>query len=189
MNKLATKIFSLFFQGVLYITPIFIPLYIIYSIFTGLDSSFKNWFGLEMPGLGLLLAFGGLTVIGWFGKTFISQPIKSKFNSMLEKAPLIKVIYNSVKDLLKAFVGKEKKFTKPVLVKVNTISNLEKVGFITQEDLEDFGIEEGKVAVYFPHSYAFSGEMFIVPKEHITIIDKKSVEVMKFIVSAGVSKN
>ncbi len=189
MNKLASKIIGLFLQGILYITPIFIPIYIIYSLFNGLDKNFQTWFNIHIPGIGLALAFLSLTVIGWLGKKFITLPIQQKFYSWLEKAPLIKVIYNSVKDLLKAFVGKEKKFTKPVLVKVNTISNLEKVGFITQEDLIDFGISKGKIAVYFPHSYAFSGEMFIVPTEHITPIDKKSADVMKFIVSAGVSKS
>ena len=189
MNKLAKKIVGLFLQGVLYATPIFIPLYIFYSIFSSLDASFKDWFGVEIPGFGLLFAFFILAAIGWLGKTFITQPIKNKFYSWLEKAPLVKVIYNSVKDLLNAFVGKEKKFTKPVLVKVNTISNLEKIGFITQEDLSDIGIKDKKVAVYFPHSYAFSGEMFIVPSEHIRPIDKKSADVMKFIVSAGVSKS
>jgi len=189
MKNLAKNITGLFLQGVLYATPIFIPIYILYSVFTSLDASFKEWFGLDFPGLGLLSAFLSLAILGWLGKTFITQPIQQKFYSWLEKAPLIKVIYNSVKDLLKAFVGKEKKFTKPVLVKVNTISNLEKVGFITQEDLTDFGISEGKIAVYFPHSYAFSGEMFIVPKEHITPLNKKSAEVMKFIVSAGISKS
>ena len=189
MNKIAKNILNLFLQGVLYITPIFIPLYIIYSIFISLDSNFENWFGIDMPGLGIIALFTVLTIIGWLGKIFITEPIQKLFYRFLEKTPLIKVIYNSVKDLLKAFVGKEKKFTKPVLVKVNNISDLEKIGFITQDDLEEFGISKEKIAVYFPHSYAFSGEMFIVPKENIKPIDKKSADVMKFIVSAGVSNS
>ena len=45
----------------------------------------------------------------------------------------------------------------------------------------------GKVAVYFPHSYNFSGELFIVPKEHIKPIAVNSSELMKFIVSAGLT--
>lgn len=189
MNKIAKTLVSLFLQGVLYITPLFIPLYIIYSVFVSLDSSFETWFGVDIPGLGILALFVVLTIIGFLGNLFITESIKNGFYKFLERTPLIKTIYNSVKDLLNAFVGKEKKFNKPVLVKVNTISNLEKVGFITQEDLSDFGISGEKIAVYFPHSYAFSGEMFIVPKEHITPIDKKSADVMKFIVSAGVSKS
>lgn len=189
MNKLAKKIVGLFLQGVLYVTPIFIPLYIIYSIFISLDSSFEEWFGIDIPGLGIFVLFVVFAIFGWLGKVFITEPIRDRFYKFLEKTPLIKVIFNSVKDLLKAFVGKEKKFTKPVLVKVNTISNLEKVGFITQEDLKGFGIEEGKIAVYFPHSYAFSGEMFIVPREHVKLLDINSGDAMKFIVSAGISKS
>jgi uncharacterized membrane protein len=84
-------------------------------------------------------------------------------------------------------VGKEKKFTEPVLVKVNTISNLEKLGFLTNRDLQRIGIKDEKVAVYFPHSYNFSGELFIVPVEHISPVNVETGEAMKFIVSGGVS--
>ena len=81
---------------------------------------------------------------------------------------------------------KEKKFNKPVLVKVNTISELEKLGFITEEDLSVLQ-EKDKVAVYFPHSYNFSGELFIVPKTQIRMLNVNSSEMMKFIVSAGLT--
>ena len=74
-----------------------------------------------------------------------------------------------------------------MLVKVNLISDLEKMGFITQNDLSEIGIKD-KVSVYFPHSYNFSGEMFIVPVEHITPLDIPPTEAMKFIVSGGVTK-
>ena len=97
------------------------------------------------------------------------------------------MIYSAIRDLLSAFVGKEKKFNNPVLVKVNHLSNLEKLGFLTQKDLSTLGIEDGKVAVYFPHSYNFSGELFIVPVEHVRSIDISSAEYMKFIVSGGAS--
>jgi uncharacterized membrane protein len=88
---------------------------------------------------------------------------------------------------MSAFVGKDKKFTEPVLVKVNKDSELEKLGFITQHDLSRLGIEKGKVAVYLPHSYNFSGNLFIVPARNITPIDASPTEVMKFIVTAGVT--
>ena len=88
---------------------------------------------------------------------------------------------------MKAFVGDKKKFTKPVRVKVNLVSELEKIGFITAEDLTDLGIK-GKVAVLFPHSYNWSGEMFIVPVEHITPINLPSSEVMKFALTGGVTR-
>jgi len=115
------------------------------------------------------------------------RPLRMLIDKIMQSAPLVKVIYSSIKDLLSAFVGKEKKFNKPVLVKVNMISNLEKMGFLTQTDLSDLGIRD-KATVYFPHSYNFSGEMYIVPVEHITPLDIPAAEAMKFIVSGGVTK-
>ncbi|MFO8000575.1 MAG: hypothetical protein R6U46_04975, partial [Marinilabilia sp.] len=47
--------------------------------------------------------------------------------------------------------------------------------------------EKDKVAVYFPHSYNFSGELFIVPGERVRAIDLNPAVVMKFIVSGGIS--
>ena len=189
MNKFAKRILNYFFQGLLYFAPIFITFYVIYSLFTSLDKSFKTLLNIDIPGLGIVTVFLLIAILGWLGKIFITEPFKKQFVKILDKAPLIKVLYNSIQDLLKAFVGKEKKFDKPVLVKVNHISNLEKIGFITQEDLAELGVGDDKVVVYFPHSYAFSGEMFVVPKTDIKPIDKKSAEVMKFIISAGVSKS
>jgi uncharacterized membrane protein len=42
-----------------------------------------------------------------------------------------------------------------------------------------------KVAVYFPHSYNFSGELFVVSKKNIKPLNTQSSDVMKFIISAG----
>ncbi len=66
-------------------------------------------------------------------------------------------------------------------------SDVEKFGFITNKDLNELGIGEDKVAVYLPHSYAFSGNLYIVPKKNVTPIDAKAADIMKFIVSGGVT--
>jgi uncharacterized membrane protein len=92
-----------------------------------------------------------------------------------------------VKDLLSAFVGKERKFDKPVLVSLDSEGVLKRLGFITSEDLTDLGIVN-KIAVYLPSSYGVLGELYIVPTDKIEIIDANSADVMKFIVSGGVTK-
>jgi uncharacterized membrane protein len=91
-----------------------------------------------------------------------------------------------VKDLLGAFVGDKKKFNKPVLVRINKDNSLYQIGFITQADLSDLGLED-MVVVYFPHSYAFSGFHYFVPKENIRTLDIPGPTAMKFIVSGGIS--
>lgn len=189
MKSIFKQFITYLLQGLLYTAPIGLTLWILYSIFITFDSLFNGLLPYDVPGLGIIFVAIIVASLGYLGKIFVTTPITHFFDKLLGKAPIIKLIYTSIKDLLTAFVGKEKKFSEPVLVKVNNISNLEKVGFVTNKDLKDLGVEGNKVAVYFPHSYAFSGELYIVPSENITPIDKPSSEIMKFIVSGGVSKD
>jgi uncharacterized membrane protein len=145
-----------------------------------------KFFGIEIPGMGVLTLLIFLIFVGYVGRTIIAQPLKLLFNKVIESIPLLNFVYSAFNDLFKAFVGKEKKFNQPVLVRVNLNSDLEKLGFITEENLELLG-EKNKVAVYFPHSYNFSGELFIVPRENIKPIALNSSDVMKFVVSAGLT--
>lgn len=184
------KILNYFLQGLLYIAPIGITVYIIYIIFNFtnslLDDILHKFLKVDIPGLGIIVIFLFLVLVGIIGRSILIKPFKILFNRLIEKIPFLKLVYSALDDLFSAFVGKEKKFNKPVIVLVNPISNLEKMGFLTEEDLSAIN-EKDKVAVYFPHSYNFSGELFIVPKTQVRIIDINPAVVMKFIVSGGVS--
>lgn len=184
------KLLNYLVEGLLYVAPLGITVYIIYSLFTFIDSllieQINNFIGIKIPGLGFLTLLIFLIIIGLIGRTIIAQPLKYLFKKIIDRIPLLKFVYDAFNDLFTAFVGKEKKFNQPVLVKVNLNSDLEKLGFITEENLELLE-EKDKVAVYFPHSYNFSGELFIVPRTNIKALDINSSDVMKFIVSAGLA--
>ena len=183
---------SFLFQGLIYIAPLGITVYVIYFLFNLIDGFLQKYIqqylNVSIPGLGIVFLVVFLVLLGFIGQTVLARPFRRLINRLIEKAPLVKVIYTSIRDLLSAFVGKEKKFDRPVLVVVNTISNLEKMGFLTQDDLTDLDIKD-KVSVYFPHSYNFSGEMFVVPAELVRPLDMPAADAMKFIVSGGVVKD
>lgn len=185
------KLVSYFLQGLLYIAPLTIVVYIVYALFSFMDGLLQNilveLFDIRIPGLGFITLIIFIAFIGFLGKTIIANPLKKLFKSIIEKIPPLKFVYAAFNDIVAAFVGKEKRFNKPVLVKINRDSEIEKLGFITEEDLE-FLDDKNKIAVYFPHSYNFSGELFIVPKSNVTPINVKSSEMMKFIVSAGLTE-
>ena len=184
------KLINYLLQGLLYLAPLTITAYVVYAAFTFIDGLSQKiltkFFDVHIPGLGLLSLLVFLVLIGFLGRTIIAQPLKKIFRKVIDSVPLLNFIYSAFNDLFSAFVGKEKKFNQPVLVQVNLNSNLEKLGFITEENL-DIIQSEGKVAVYFPHSYNFSGELFIVPRTQIRQLDVNSSEMMKFIVSAGLT--
>ncbi len=185
------RLVNYFLQGLLYIAPIGLTIYIIYSLFGFLDgllhSVILDLFGIYIPGLGLIAIVLLITLLGYIGQTVIAHPIKRQINWILKQTPILQTLYSSIKDFFEAFVGKDKKFNHPVLVKVNQSANLEKIGFITQTDLSELKIKD-KVAVYFPHSYAFSGELFVVPTENVTPLDMSSREAMKFVLTGGITK-
>ena len=192
MHKGLTKrIVNYFFKGLLLLAPITITLWAIIELFNLIDGLLKglivNVIGREIPGLGIVLLLLLISGIGYLGSTIIFNPIVTYFDKLMARAPLIKIIYTAVKDLVSAFVGQKKRFTEPVLVKIGSDSNLEKIGFITNRDLSIIGMSNEKVAVYLPHSYAWSGNLFIVPAEHITKVNASPTDVMKFVVSAGVT--
>lgn len=171
----------------MFIVPIAVSVYVIYKVFDLVDGLLRDLLPWEIPGLGLVIILVLITVLGWLGSTIIAKPMFSYFEKLIEKAPLIKIIYSAVKDLLSAFVGSKKSFNQPVLVKLEKDSDVQKLGFITQSDLTELGIGKDKVAVYLPHSYAWSGNQYIVPKENVQPLDVSAAMVMKFIVSGGVT--
>ena len=178
------RIINYFLQGLLYMVPISVTLYVVYWVFNKIDGILP----FQFPGLGLIVIIALITLIGFAGSIVITSPINSFFQKLLKKAPLLQTIYSSMKDLMYTFVGKKKGFEKAVLIKLYENSTIERVGFITNEDLTSLGIKEGKVLVYLPHSYAFSGQLFVVDRSYITPIERSSSEIMKLIVSGGITE-
>lgn len=175
------RILSYFLQGLLYTLPVFATVYVIIEAIIFVDGIIP----VKVPGLGLLIILSSLTLIGFIGTRFITPNIIS-VDKYLDKVPLIKTVYTSVKDLLSAFVGKKKRFTEPVLVKME--GNVERFGFVTQHDLTDLGISADKVAVYIPFSYALTGNLIVVPKTNVSPVEGNSADIMKFVISGGVTE-
>lgn len=182
MNAIAGKILRYFFSGTIFIVPLLATAYFIYISFRWLDDRLD----LPYPGLGFVIIFSVITIIGYLSTHYIFRTLGSWFDTGMNRIPLIKIIYSTVKDLLGAVVGDKRKFNKPVLVKINKENDLRQIGFVTQSDLSDLGLND-MVVVYIPHSYALSGYHYFVPKENITPLKISGPAAMKFIVSGGVS--
>ena len=192
VGKYGQWVINYFFQGLILIAPLSITIYVLVKTFFYIDDLLKDfltqWLGFYTLGLGILVMLAGLTIVGFLGSTIIFRPLLVVFDRLISRAPLVKIIYTSVKDLLSAFVGQKKKFSEPVLIKESRNSDMEKIGFITAHDLSKLGIPEGKVAVYLPYSYNVSGMLVIVPVENVKRLEANSTDVMKFVVSAGVTQ-
>jgi uncharacterized membrane protein len=194
------RLFQYFLQGILILAPIAITVWAITAAFSFIDGILPNILHSifpslmedgagnikRIPGVGFVLVILLVLFIGYISSSFIFSKLVEMFDKVLEKTPGIKFIYSTLKDFFEAFAGEKKKFTKNVLANVDD-NDVWRVGFITQEDMEDFGFKD-YIAVYVPMSYSVAGNVYIIPRQRVRAITNISAtETMKFAVSGGVT--
>lgn len=172
-----------FLRGLVIMAPLALTVYVCYSIITAIDS----WVPIDIPGVGFAITIALITLVGALGSNVLTDTLVGLVDRLLEKLPFVRLLYGTAKDFFEAFVGDKKRFDTAVLVTLYPASEAKALGFMTRKDVEMFGLRN-HVAVYLPHSYAFTGQLVLVPAEHVTLIDAGSAELMTFIVSGGVTE-
>ena len=176
-------------KGLLFLFPLVATGYIIFRAVAWANTTFNKllfeWMSVNIPGLGIIAVFLLITMTGWLVSLCMTWPVFRYIEKLFRRMPLVRIIYTSVKELTEAFVGDEKKFNIPVVYEFND-SGLMRFGFVTQQNLEHLKLNS-HVAVYSPHSYNFSGNLFLVPKDKVHRLEANSTEVMKYIISAGIT--
>jgi uncharacterized membrane protein len=195
MNRIFRAVINYFIKGVIVVLPIGAAIFLVYWIISTIDQSLnlsnvlwvdpKTGEPMYIPGLGILTVLVLILVAGIIVTNFVTDPIKVWVSRWLNRLPIFNFLYSSIKDLTEAFVGDEKKFSEPVIVEINE-TGIKQVGFLTQKDLANINLP-GEVAVYFPFSYSFAGQLCIVRSEKVKSLKMNASEAMKFVVSGGVS--
>jgi uncharacterized membrane protein len=176
------RIARYFFEGLIFVVPVAITIYVVYKAFIIVDS----WLPLPWEGAGVLVIIVGIFLVGFLASNFLTRSVLQFFESLLERLPFVKLLHSSVKDVMTAFVGEKKRFDRPVLVELIPGSGVKAIGFMTRESLEQFDLHND-VAVYFPQSYNFAGNLLLYPKTSVTPLTAESAKVMAFVVSGGVT--
>jgi uncharacterized membrane protein len=182
MKKPMRSLIGYFVRGMLVVVPTALTVYVVYFAFTAVDELLP----LGVPGLGLAVTLVVITFVGFLSSNVIGNTLVEEFERLIAKLPLTKLVYTSIKDLMGAFVGDRKRFDRPVSVSLTPEGAVRALGFITREELGFLGMDR-HVAVYFPQSYNFAGNLVLVPSERVEPLDTNSTELMTFIVSGGVS--
>ncbi len=194
MNRIGKALLNYLIKGLLIVLPIALSIYIVVWAVTTVDSwlNVNNILGVDprtgdsrnIPGLGLALVIALILTAGIFVTNFVTEPMYNWFNRWMNRLPGLNFIYSSIKDLTEAFVGDEKKFNHPIMVEIT--ADIKRIGFLTQNDLSSIGLP-GECVVYFPFSYSFAGQVCIVSKDKIKVLNMNAADAMKLVVSGGVS--
>lgn len=175
------RLLRYFVRGCLVLVPLALTAWLIFVTLRFID----QLLALPIPGLGFVVTISIVTLVGVFTSNVIGKRVFQLVDRFLSGMPLVKLLYNSLKDLIRAFVGDHKSFDRPAAVLMSP-SGARVLGFVTRDALHALGMPD-HVAVYFPQSYNFAGYLAVVPREQVEALEVNSAELMTFIISGGVS--
>jgi uncharacterized membrane protein len=172
-----------FLKGCLVLLPAGGTLYVVWAVFSKVDS----WVPGPVPGVGILLAFLATAAVGALASNVIGRRIFAATEGLLTRLPLVKLLYTTLRDLMGALVGERRSFDRPVVVSLGSDPEGPKVlGFMTCEDLAEFELRD-HVAVYCPQAINFAGNLLLLPRSRVRpLASVDQARFMAFVVSGGV---
>jgi uncharacterized membrane protein len=125
-----------------------------------------------------------LYILGWLATKVFGRKMIKWFDSLMQRIPLVKTIYGSVKTLLMSMQQKPEGVQRVVLIDFPS-PEMKSVGLVTRTLIDE---DTGKTlaAVYVPTTpNPTSGYLEIVPLDKVTPTTWSVDEAMAFIVSGG----
>jgi len=145
-------------------------------------------FGFALPGLGAILAFLILLVTGLLVTNLIGRQLVVYWEELLQRIPLVRSIYSSVKGLAESAFSQDSAFRKVVLIPYPR-AGLWSIGFLTTDHLGEISDKTGVpcVCVFIPATpNPTSGFIVIVPRVEVIELSMSADAAMKMIVTLGV---
>ena len=179
-----------FITGLFLLLPITISVWVLVQIFLWADSilgdAIYEYLGVRIPGLGIIATLLIIYLIGVLSGRVIGNSITRKIESILEKTPILKVIYKPLKNIFSKFTDDGKSSFKQVVLVDFPDSKGKSIGFVTNNHIALDGSE--KVCVFVPTSpNPTMGFLMLYDKADITVIDVPVEEGLSMVLSIGSS--
>lgn len=189
---------KIMFQGLVAMLPAVLTIYILYWLVRSAEMVLGSFLeillpeGWYLPGMGLLVGLAATFVLGVLLNAFLVRRMFALSESLMNRIPLVKTLYGSLKDFVGFFATKrETQFNQVVALDLEFGGlPMRMIGFVTRSDFHGLppGIgSDGEVAVYLPLSYQIGGYTVIVPRSRITPIDMSTHRAMGFVVTGGLT--
>ena len=179
------QISSSFFKGLLIVIPPVITFFVVTWLFDLTERLIGRYMPVKFPGLGLLLVIVAIWIVGVLSGNYFSKKILLFFESLLNKIPVVKVIYKSVKQVSKAVLQSDTMFKSVVLVPYNQTYVLAFM-LLTMPEAVRQRLGDDYVCVYMPWSMNMTAGMnFFVKKSDVIPLNMLPQDALQFILTAG----
>lgn len=169
-------------RGIFLVVPLYFTIGLCLSVLQKIDS----FLYVGIPGFGIIVLIFGSAFVGYIASKYFVNSFANFISRFLSKIPIVNVIYKASTDILGAFTGNKKNLKQPVLVTISELDGIYKLGFLTQDSLNELGLDE-MVSVYILQPYSIFGDLLVVNKNKIRFLDIAPSKVTKFVISGGFS--
>ncbi len=179
-----------FLSGILVVIPIVITIFVVKAIFTFLDELLLPYLmpqlGYWVPGIGIIITFTGIYLVGILVTNFIGRKFISLGERIVLKIPVAKTVYGSVKQIMETFSFKSEESGKKVVMVEYPKENVWSIGLVNGEINHPASNEKLYNILIIAAINPTSGYFILVPQNKVVHLNISVEEAMKWIVSGGI---
>lgn len=178
--------------GLVTVLPFALVIWVLVTIFQVVDGLFgpwvDHWFGVDVPGVGFVLVLIGTTFVGALTRLYISHELLQMMDTLFRKTPFVKSLYVTFKELVQSLMGGRKRGFRRVVLVHWPDERAQVIGLVTNEEIPaSMDPTGGRVAVYLPNTFQFSGITVLVDRSRIVPCELTVEEAFKFSLSGGLT--
>ena len=193
------KLRNYFLAGVLVAAPVSITLWLAWKFISFVDDRVtplipprwnpETYLPFGLPGLGLVVALVGLTVIGFFAAGLTGRVIMRTGESLLARVPVVRGIYGALKQIFETVLKKKSTAFRQVVLIQYPRPEVWAIGFVTggaEGHIQEI-VDTDVVNVFLATTpNPTSGILLFLPRSEITLLSMTVEEGLKMVVSGGI---
>jgi uncharacterized membrane protein len=195
-----SRIRTYFLTGLIVAGPVAVTLWLVWWFVTWVDGLVRpfmpvayrpeTYLPVQIPGLGLIIVFVALTLLGFLTANLIGRKLVAFGESILSHMPVVRPIYRTAKQIFQTLFSKsESSFRRVALIEFPS-RGMWSLVFLTQSPTEDIAgrlPETEYVSAFMPCTpNPTTGFFFYVPKREVIELDITVEQAMTVIMSAGI---
>jgi len=181
--------------GILVTAPITITVWISWQILQFFDATARHlvpagWYpDIAIPGLGLLVVFIGLILIGALTAGLVGRLLVRTSERILNRMPVVRSLYSAIKQILETVLAQRATAFRQVVLIEYPRQNIWALGFVsgsTKGEVQQ-KLDQDLVNVFLPTTpNPTSGFLLFVPKSDVRVLSMSIEEGIKLVVSGGI---
>lgn len=199
--SLAARLRAYFFAGILITAPVSITGYLAWLFISTIDREVKSlvpaaywpeqYLPVGIPGIGLVVALVGLTLIGMFTAGFVGRAVNRLFDALLARMPVVNGVYGALKQILETVLAKKSQAFREVVLIEYPRAGMHTIAFVTGSAAPQVAEVMGKgdeiLSVFVPTTpNPTSGFMLFLPRSEAITLPMSVDDGLKYIVSTGI---